>query len=357
MKMDFDLESYNYYLPKEFIAQYPLLERDGARLLVFDRENNKVEHRVFSEIDQYFSPGDCLVLNQTKVIPARLKGEKKSGGKVEVLLLKCLEDKTWETLVKPMRSFLGGEKIIFPQGLTAVPKGKQNGKVVLEFNFSPQPLLEEIGEMPLPPYIKRKMQDIRYLPPEASLAQMGGMLDRERYQTVYADEEGAIAAPTAGLHFTHQLLEKIKSKGVEVVFLTLHIGTATFQPVRSADIRQHRLEKEHFFLSNETAEKINLSKERRNKVIACGTSVTRVLESRVRQGKIEAGEGDTNFYIYPGYDFKIIDFLITNFHLPRSTNLILVSAFAGREKTLSLYQTAKEDGYRFYSYGDAMLIL
>lgn len=341
---NFDLESYDYFLPKELIAQYPLPERDKSRLLVYHRKENKVEHRIFSEIVNYFSPGDCLVLNRTKVIPAKLYGKKDTGGKVEVLLLKENSFQVWEALVSS--SVASGGKIYFLQGLEAIVKEKKNQNLLLEFNFDPRSRLKEIGEMPLPAYIKRRMFDTGYR-----------MLDRERYQTVYAEEEGAVAAPTAGFHFTKELLKKLSAKGIEIVYLLLHIGPATFQPVKSADIREHNLGKEFFFLPLETAEKINQAKEENKKIIACGTSVVRVLEAQVKNGSLNAGEGDTDFYIYPGHQFKIVDALITNFHLPKSTNLILVSAFTGREKILQLYGEAKKKKYRFYSYGDAMLII
>jgi len=340
---DFDLESYDYFLAKGLIAQYPSAERDKSRLLVYHRKENKVEHRFFSEIVNYFSPGDCLVLNRTKVIPARLIGKKDTGGMIEVLLLDKISPKLWKALVNSQVTL--EKKIFFPESLQAIIKEKTKECLVLEFNFPVYSFLEEIGEVPLPSYIKRKGNNDK-----------NKLLDRERYQTVYAQEEGAIAAPTAGLHFTQELLKKLVNKGVEVVSLLLHIGPATFQPVKSEDIRKHHLEEEYFFLPSETVEAINFSKKKNKKVVACGTSVVRVLEGQTKNGILQPSKGYTNFYIYPGYQFQIIDGLITNFHLPKSTNLILISSFIGQEKVLQLYQEAKEKNYRFYSYGDAMFI-
>lgn len=343
MNINFRLESYDYFLPRELIAQYPSEERDQAKLLVYDRKRDRIEHRIFAEITECFSPGDCLVLNRTKVIPAKLKGKKESRGKVEVLLLKEISSQVWEALVNSSIPLAG--KIYFLQGLEATVKEKKNQHLLLEFNFDLRSRLKEIGEMPLPPYIKRQERGTR------------DELDKEWYQTVYAREEGSIAAPTAGLHFSQELLEKISSRGIEIVYLLLHIGMATFKPVSAEDIRQHQMEKEHFFFPQETVEKINQTKKNGKRIIACGTTVVRVLESQIQNGKLSANGGETNFYIYPGYEFKTVDALITNFHLPKSTNLILVSAFTGREKVLQLYQGAMKKEYRFYSYGDAMLIL
>ncbi len=340
----FDLESYNYFLPKEMIAQYPSTERDKSRLLVYHRGKNETEHCVFSEIVKYFSPGDCLVLNRTKVIPARLSGKKDTGGKVEVLLLEEISPKLWKGLVNSQVA--ANREIIFSHRLKAILRGKEKNYSVLEFSSAPRAYLEEIGEMPLPPYIKRRMLDTGYR-----------MLDRERYQTVYAEEEGAIAAPTAGLHFTKELLKELSARGIKIVYLLLHVGSGTFQPVKRTDIREHKLEKEYFLLPADTAKEINTAKEKKRRIIACGTSVIRVLELQTKNGILNPGEGYTDSYIYPGYRFKLVDSLITNFHLPESTNLILVSAFAGREKILKLYEEAKKEKYRFYSYGDAMLVL
>lgn len=363
MNINFRLESYDYFLPRELIAQCPLEERDQSKLLVYDRKKDKIEHRIFAEITEYFSPGDCLVLNRTKVIPAKLKGEKDTGGKVEVLLVKKREENLWEAL---LNSFLSPGKKIFFRGrsddseprrdvgasekqvgvhLEAEVREKNDSFYLLQFNSDPYPLLWEIGEMPLPPYIKRQERGTR------------NELDKEWYQTVYAQEEGAIAAPTAGLHFTSELLTELDKIGVEIGYLLLHIGMATFKPVSAEDIRQHQMEKEHFFFPQETVEKINQTKKNGKRIIACGTTVVRVLESQIQNGKLSANEGETNFYIYPGYEFKTVDALITNFHLPKSTNLILVSAFVRREKVLQLYQGAMKKEYRFYSYGDAMLII
>ncbi len=353
VERDFGLESYDYFLPKGLIAQYPLEERDQAKLLVYDRKRNRIEHRIFAEITKYLSPGDCLVLNRTKVIPAKLKGRKESGGKVEVLLLREISSRFWKVSVNSLIS--PGKKIFFLQDLEATVKEKKNQNLLLEFNFDLRSRLKEIGEMPLPPYIKRQARDLPRT--KFGTGQAWHELDRERYQTVYAEEEGAIAAPTAGLHFTKELLTELDKIGVGIGYLLLHIGMATFKPVSVEDIRQHQMEKEHFFLPQETVEKINQTKKNGKRVIACGTTVVRVLESQIQNGKLSANEGETDFYIYPGYEFKTVDALITNFHLPKSTNLILVSAFVGREKVFQLYKEAIEKNYRFYSYGDAMLII
>lgn len=341
---NFDLESYNYFLPKELIAQYPLAERDKSRLLVYHREENRIEHRNFSEIVNYFSPGDCLVLNRTKVIPARLEGEKSTGGKVRVLLLDKIDKKLWKAMVNPQIGL--NKEISFAHGLKATIKEKNKQYSILEFNLSLHHFLKDVGKTPLPPYIKRSTKNSE-----------DEQFDRERYQTVYAEEEGAVAAPTAGLHFTRELLSELEMRGIEILFLLLHIGPATFQPVKSEDIRKHHLEKEFFFLPVETTEKINKAKNRNRKIIACGTSVVRVLEAQTKNGEVKPGEGYTDFYIYPGYKFQIVDELITNFHLPKSTNLVLVSSFLGREETMRIYQEAIKKNYRFYSYGDVMLIV
>jgi S-adenosylmethionine:tRNA ribosyltransferase-isomerase len=356
-KIDFRLESYDYFLPKEMIAQYPSAERDKSRLLVYHRKENRIEHRIFSEIVNFFSPGDCLMLNRTKVIPARLQGKKDTGGKVEVLLLEEISPKLWKGLVNSQVAV--NKEIFFSHSLKAVLKGKEKNYSILEFSSTPRAYWKEIGEMPLPPYIKRNAQETENacLPARQGERRTERMLDRERYQTVYAKEEGAVAAPTAGLHFTKELLEKLSARGVKIVYLVLHIGPATFQPVKSADIREHNLEKEYFFLPTDTTKEINSAKKKKKKIIACGTSVVRVLELQVKNGILNPGEGYTDAYIYPGYQFQLVDTLITNFHLPKSTNLILVSAFAGREKILQLYEEAKKEKYRFYSYGDAMLII
>jgi len=342
----YDLRQYDYFLPKELIAQYPAPERDQARLLVFDRKTNKIEHRIFRDIADYLTPNDCLVINRTKVIPARIRGEKESSKKIEVTLLRKIDENTWEALLRSRRPLLPSEKIFFAKDLVATVQKRLEKGVILQFNFNPCVLLKEIGRTPLPPYIKRT----------GSVVQ-NTISDEERYQTIYAQEEGSVAAPTAGLHFTSPLLEKIRSKGTELVSLLLHISGGTFLPVRSEDIRQHRLQSEYFSLPVETAEKINLCKMRGGRIVACGTTVTRVLESQVEHSRVKSREGYTNFYICPGYEFQMVDMLITNFHLPKSTSLILVSAFIGQEKIISVYNEAIKENYRFYSYGDAMLII
>ena len=340
------LADYNYSLPKELIAQMPLLKREKARLLVIKRKKNKIEHRNFLDLLSEISPGDLLILNDTKVIPARLSGKKETGGKAEILLLHKLEKNIYEALAKPRIRV--GATIFFNEKIEAKILEKRYGKYKIEFSYPGkiEKILEEIGKIPLPPYIKRKP-----LP-----------LDKKYYQTVYSKipsdgRDGAIAAPTAGLHFTDEFLEKVKEKGVNIASLTLDIGWSTFKPVREEEIEKHRMGKEYFELSESTAELINKTKKDGKRIIAVGTTSVRVLETTAKDGYATPQKGWTSLYIYPGCKFKIVDALLTNFHLPSTTLFLLVSAFAGGELIQNAYQEAIARKYRFASYGDAMLIL
>ncbi|WP_134642962.1 tRNA preQ1(34) S-adenosylmethionine ribosyltransferase-isomerase QueA [Ammonifex thiophilus] len=336
---------FEYYLPKELIAQEPLPERDKSRLMVVYRDREEFEHRLFRDLPEYLVPGDVLVLNRTRVLPARLYGAKEgTGGKVEVLLLRQLEPDLWEVLVRPGRRVPEGTRIVFGGGLlrgevlSRLGSGGRLIRFTCEGDFFS--LLHRLGEIPLPPYIKRKLAE------------------PERYQTVYASEPGSAAAPTAGLHFTPELLQKLQEKGVEVVTLTLHIGLDTFRPVKEEDITAHRMHSEEYHLPEATAEAVNRAKREGRRIVAVGTTVVRCLESVAdERGLVRAGRGFTDLFIYPGYRFKVIDALVTNFHLPGSTLLMLVAAFAGREKILRAYAEAVRLRYRFFSFGDAMLIL
>lgn len=336
---------FNYHLPPELIAQEPAEPRDAARLLVVDRKKEEFAHRIFWEITDYLVPGDVLVLNKTRVRRARLLGKRESGGKAEVLLLSCLgPENLWEALVKPGRSIRLGSTLQFGEGAleAKVREVLSQGRRVLEF-FPPRctPLLNALGKVPLPPYIKKKEIE-----------------EEERYQTVYAKEEGSLAAPTAGLHFTPALLAELAAKGVTLTSVVLHVGVGTFRPVRTEEVEAHRMHPEYYRLEQEAVAVINRAHEEGKRVIAAGTTVVRVLETCAgEEGKVRSGEGWTNLFIYPGYRFRVVDALITNFHLPRSTLLLLVSAFAGKEKIFSAYQVAVENCYRFFSFGDAMLIL
>lgn len=331
-------------LPKELIAQDPLEDRSASRLLVLDRETGAVSHHVFREIEDYLHPGDCLVLNDTKVIPARLLGEKEgTGGHVEVLLLKRRQDDVWETLVKPGKKCRPGAKLVFGDGLlkAEVLETVEEGNRLVRFEYSGifEEILDRLGEMPLPPYITHKLAD------------------KNRYQTVYARYEGSAAAPTAGLHFTNELLEKIKKKKVQVVFVTLHVGLGTFRPVKEENVLEHHMHSEFYHVSEEAAAKINETKSAGGRVICVGTTACRTLESAAcENGKVQSGSGNTEIFIYPGYRFKVLDALITNFHLPESTLVMLVSALAGREHVLQAYAEAVKERYRFFSFGDAMFI-
>lgn len=332
-----------YDLPEELIAQTPVEPRDFSRLLVYNRENGSIEHKHFYDIVDYLKAGDVLVINNTKVLPARIFGKKeKTGAKIEFLLHKRENLTDWEVLVRPAKKAPVGTRIEFSPSLSAVVlQDADEGLKKIRFNFNGvfEDELAKIGEMPIPPYIKKK-------------------LDRkERYQTVYAKVNGSSAAPTAGLHFTPELIEKIKLKGVEIVPVLLHVGLGTFRPVKTDDILDHKMHSEYFSISEIAAEKINSAKRENRRVIAVGTTSVRVLESACENGVIVPKSGDTNIFIYPPYRFKMVDALVTNFHLPESTLLMLVSAFMGRDNALSMYREAVKDKYRFFSFGDATLIL
>ncbi len=341
-----ELKKSDFYfdLPQELIAQDPLEDRSASRLLVLDKETGAVEHHSFKEITNYLRPGDCLVLNNTKVIPARLMGVKEdTGAVIEVLLLKRRENDVWETLVKPGKKARPGTKLVFGDGSlrAEVTDVVEEGNRLIRFSYEGifEEALDRLGEMPLPPYITHKLQD------------------KTRYQTVYAKYDGSAAAPTAGLHFTKELLAKIEEMGVKIAYVTLHVGLGTFRPVKEDNILEHHMHSEHYQVTQETADVINRTKERGGRVICVGTTSCRTVESAADEsGKVQAGCGDTEIFIYPGYRFKVLDCLITNFHLPESTLVMLVSALAGRENVLSAYEKAIEEKYRFFSFGDAMLI-
>lgn len=340
------LEEFDFYLPEELIAQTPLLKRDTSKLLTINRKENTYEHKVFSDIIDYFNPGDTLVLNNTRVMPARLYGQKKdTGAAIEVLLLKNKEHNMWECLVKPAKRIKVGSIVSFGDGIMEAEciKVLDDGFRYFEFKYEGifQERLDELGTMPLPPYIKERLTD------------------KERYQTVYSKEVGSSAAPTAGLHFTNELLDKIKQKGVNIVYLTLHVGLGTFRPVSVENIEDHDMHSEYYTLDEETANVINETKKNGGRVFSVGTTSTRTLETIARDndGEIVAASGWTNIFIYPGFEFKCVDGLITNFHLPKSSLIMLVSAFYNREKVLELYKIAVENKYRFFSFGDAMIII
>jgi len=340
------LEEFDFYLPEELIAQTPLLKRDTSKLLTINRKENTYEHKVFSDIIDYFNPGDTLVLNNTRVMPARLYGQKKdTGAAIEVLLLKNKEHNMWECLVKPAKRIKVGSIVSFGDGIMEAEcvKVLDDGFRYFEFKYEGifQERLDELGAMPLPPYIKERLTD------------------KERYQTVYSKEVGSSAAPTAGLHFTNELLDKIKQKGVNIVYLTLHVGLGTFRPVSVENIEDHDMHSEYYTLDEETANVINETKKNGGRVFSVGTTSTRTLETIARDndGEIVAASGWTNIFIYPGFEFKCVDGLITNFHLPKSSLIMLVSAFYNREKVLELYKIAVENKYRFFSFGDAMIII
>ncbi len=337
-------KDFYYDLPQELIAQVPLEDRTSSKLLVLNKETGTVSHKVFKEITDYLIEGDCLVLNNTRVIPARLYGVKEgSGGKIEFLLLKRIELNKWEVILKPGKKARIGSRFVFGDGiLTAeVLEIIEDGKRIVEFTYTGvwEEVIDKLGEMPLPPYIHHKLED------------------KERYQTIYSKIEGSAAAPTAGLHFTDELLDTIKSKGVNVVYLTLHVGLGTFRPVSVENVENHIMHTEYFELSDDVANIINTTKKNGGRVIAVGTTSVRTLETLgTDDGKIIAGKGETNIFIYPGYNFKIIDAMITNFHLPESTLLMLISAFAGKDKVFNAYNEAIKNKYRFFSFGDAMFI-
>lgn len=338
------LSDFNYDLPEELIAQDPLEKRSDSRLMVVGREDGSIEHKHFYDILDYVNQGDCLVINDTKVIPARLMGVKEdTGASIEVLLLKRKEEKLWETLVKPGKKAKVGARISFGDGLLVgeVIDIVEEGNRLIRFEYEGiwEELLDKLGQMPLPPYITHKLKD------------------RNRYQTVYAKHDGSAAAPTAGLHFTEELLQQLKEKGVEIAHVTLHVGLGTFRPVKVDNILEHHMHSEFYMVEQEEADKINAAKARGNRVISVGTTSTRTLESVADEnGIVKAGSGWTDIFIYPGYKFKVIDCLITNFHLPESTLLMLVSAFSTRENMLNAYEVAVKERYRFFSFGDAMFI-
>lgn len=331
-------------LPQELIAQDPLEDRSASRLLVLNRETGAVEHHIFKEITDYLRPGDCLVLNNTKVIPARLLGVKEdTGAAIEILLLKRRDSDVWETLVKPGKKARPGAKIVFGDGClrAEVLEVVEEGNRLIRFDYEGifEEVLDRLGEMPLPPYITHKLQD------------------KNRYQTVYAKYEGSAAAPTAGLHFTEELLSQIGEIGVNIAYVTLHVGLGTFRPVKADNLSEHHMHSEHYQVTQETADLINRTKESGGRVICVGTTSCRTVESAADEnGRVQPGCGDTEIFIYPGYRFKVLDCLITNFHLPESTLVMLVSALAGRENVLSAYREAVEEKYRFFSFGDAMFI-
>ena len=337
-------EDFDYYLPQELIAQDPVLERSSSRLMIVDKNSGELSHRHFYDIIEYFNPGDCLVLNETKVIPARLLGTRvPTGGKVELLLLKRLGDNEWETLTRPGKKCRIGAELEFGDGLlrAAVVDILEDGNRRVRFSYEGifEELLDRLGQMPLPPYIHHKLKD------------------KNRYQTVYARVDGSAAAPTAGLHFTEEILEALSQKGVNIAKIILHVGLGTFRPVKESDITRHHMHSEYYEVSDEAAGIINQTKEKGGRIIAAGTTATRTLETAADdKGRVCAGNGWTDIFIYPGYSFKCIDGLITNFHLPQSTLLMLVSAFAGREHVLAAYSEAVREKYRFFSFGDAMLL-
>ena len=331
-------------LPDELIAQVPIKERDKSRLLVLNKEDGSIEHKVFKDIIDYLHKGDCLVLNDTRVIPARLFGVKDTGANVEFLLLKRIDKDKWQTLVKPGKRAKIGSKFTFGNGelIGEIVDLSEEGTRIIEFKYKGifEEVLDKLGNMPLPPYITERLDD------------------KERYQTVYSKNKGSAAAPTAGLHFTEELLKKIKKKGIEIVYITLHVGLGTFRPVKADDIQDHIMHSEFYSVSEDSAYKINQAKKQGGRIISVGTTATRTLESVASEdGLVKAGNGWTDIFIYPGYNFKLIDSLITNFHLPESTLVMLVSALAGRENVLNAYNMAVNERYRFFSFGDAMLII
>lgn len=339
-----ETSAYFYDLPEELIAQTPVTPRDSSRLLHFDRETGTVEHRIFRDLDSILREGDVLVINNTKVIPARIFGNDDKGRVYEILLLKRLDYTDWEVILKPARKAKIGSQITISEELklTIMDIKPDNGVRIVKFDFDGvfEDILDRVGNMPLPPYITEKLED------------------KTRYQTVYAKHDGSAAAPTAGLHFTPELLERLKSKGVETVEVLLHVGLGTFRPVKAQNILEHAMHEEYYKVSEEAADKINTAIKEGRRVIAVGTTSVRTLESAsTEDGYVKAGEGNTNIFIYPSYKFKVVKGLITNFHLPESTLIMLVSAFAGYEQTMSLYNLAVSERYRFFSFGDSMIIL
>ena len=340
-----DISLFDFELPEELIAQTPLEKRESSRLMVLHRQSGEIEHKHFADVLSYLNPGDCLVLNETKVMPARLYGVKEdTGAHIEVLLLKQEENDCWETLVKPAKRVKEGTVLSFGEGrLKAICTGigEQGGRL-LQFSYEGifYEILDELGEMPLPPYIKERLED------------------RDRYQTVFAREVGSAAAPTAGLHFTEELLQLIRDRGVHIAFITLHVGLGTFRPVAASAIEEHEMHSEYYHMSEETAALLNRVKQDGGRIITVGTTSTRTLETIASQfGEFRAVSGWTDIFIYPGYQFKAIDGLITNFHLPKSTLIMLISALAGREHVIHAYEEAVKERYRFFSFGDAMLLI
>lgn len=336
------VQDYDYDLPQELIAQTPIEPRDHSRLLLVDRQKTTLEHKHFYDLVSYLRPGDLLIMNNTRVIPARLIGHKDTGAKVEVFLLHRQSADVWETLVRPGKKMLPGTKVSFGEKLQGeiLEKTDFGGRIVrFSYNGIFEEILDELGQTPLPPYIHEQLED------------------KERYQTVYAEVDGSAAAPTAGLHFTTELMQKIRDAGVDIRFVTLDVGLGTFRPVSVDDIRDHVMHSEYYSVSEETAQKVAQTKQAGGRVIAIGTTAVRTLESAANpDGTIRAGAGKTSIFIYPGFHFQVVDAMVTNFHLPQSTLLMLVSAFAGRERMLDVYRQAVEERYRFFSFGDAMFI-
>ncbi|MBR5228842.1 MAG: tRNA preQ1(34) S-adenosylmethionine ribosyltransferase-isomerase QueA [Firmicutes bacterium] len=343
------ITDFDYHLPMELIAQYPSQKRDEARLLVVDRKTGEVHHKKFYDILEYLKPGDCLVMNDSKVLPARMYGVKKeTGAKAEILLIKRKGGDRWEAMVKPGKKLKPGSTIVFSDQPGKMMEAdildySEDGTRIIEFRYDGyfHERLEENGNIPLPPYIERSAED----------------LDKQMYQTVYCREEGSVAAPTAGLHFTEELLQKVAEKGVKLAYVTLHVGIGTFRPVKCDVVEEHHMHFEEYSITEENAAIINKTKEEGGRVISVGTTSTRTMESAADEnGRLVAGSGSTDIFIYPGYSFKIVDNLITNFHLPKSTLLMLISAMYDREKMLDVYREAVAEGYHFFSYGDAMFI-
>ena len=339
-----NVSDFYYDLPEELIAQTPIEKRDESRLMVLDRGKQTIEHKTFKDIIDYLEPGDCLVRNNTKVIPARLYGKKSTGAKIEFLLLNRIEGDIWECIVRPGHKLKPGTEVEFGEGilkgtvLDIMPGGTR--KVEFKYEGIFNEILDQIGLMPLPPYIHESLKD------------------KDRYQTVYAKYDGSAAAPTAGLHFTPELFEKIRAKGIEVANVTLHVGIGTFRPVKVENVEEHHMHSEHFYIKQEDVDKINTAKKNGKRIIAIGTTSCRVLETIADEnGMVKATEGDTQIFIYPGYKYKCLDGLVTNFHLPESTLIMLVSALAGRDYIMKAYNEAVKERYRFFSFGDAMLIL
>lgn len=345
MEKGFKLKDYYYDLPERLIAQTPLNDRSSSRLMVLNRKDKSIEHKHFSDVLDYLNEGDCLVLNDTKVIPARLYGEKENtGGQIEIVLLKRMTDTKWEVMTRPGKKMKPGARAVFGNGelKCTVESVTEGGLRIVDFEFDGifEEVLDKLGQMPLPPYITEKLED------------------KDRYQTVYAKNSGSAAAPTAGLHFTNDLLEKIKAKGVKIAYLTLHVGLGTFRPVKVENIKTHKMHSEFYEISEETAKIVNETKKSGGRIISVGTTSTRTLEAAAdKDGNITASNGWTDIFIYPGYKFKTVDSLITNFHLPESTLLMLVSALYDREEVLKAYECAVEQEYRFFSFGDAMMVI